>query len=183
MKQRGFTLLELLVVIAIIGVLSSVVLASLNASRDKAKAAQTASQVKQLRTALIMFVTDTGSYPSTCNLTCTTSTDPLNNALGVSGWAGPYFPTDLSIFEHQWGGHMTVGASDLDGDSIIDLYIFIDDDSPQTNSSDDQGTIPSESMVAIDTILDDGNISTGEVRGGGAWSTAPIGELVIRITP
>jgi hypothetical protein len=38
-------------------------------------------------------------------------------------------------------------------------------------------------MVAIDTILDDGNISTGEVRGGGAWSTAPIGELVIRITP
>lgn len=39
MKPRGFTLVELLVVIAIISLLSSVVLASLNTSREKARIA------------------------------------------------------------------------------------------------------------------------------------------------
>ncbi len=53
--QQGFTLIELLVVIAIIGILASVVLASLNTSRGSARDASRLTEVKQLQTALEIY--------------------------------------------------------------------------------------------------------------------------------
>lgn len=44
----GFTLIELLVVISIIGLLSSIVLTSVNSARNKAKVARAAADLKQL---------------------------------------------------------------------------------------------------------------------------------------
>ena len=63
-KSRGFTLIELLVVIAIIGILSSVVLASLNSAREKSRDARRLSDVKQLQLALELFFDSNGAYPS-----------------------------------------------------------------------------------------------------------------------
>lgn len=51
-KKGGFTLIELLVVIAIIGILSSVVLVSLNSARKKGTDTRVISDVQETRTAL-----------------------------------------------------------------------------------------------------------------------------------
>lgn len=51
-KPSGFTLIELLVVISIIGLLSSIVLTSVNSARSKARNAREKSDVRQIITAL-----------------------------------------------------------------------------------------------------------------------------------
>lgn len=62
--RRGFTLIELLVVIAIIGLLSSVVLASLNNARARARDARRISDLKQIQTALELYANSNGDYPT-----------------------------------------------------------------------------------------------------------------------
>ena len=64
---RGFTLIELLVVIAIIGILSSVVLASLNEARAKANDTKRISDLQQVQKALELYYGTYGAYPNTSN--------------------------------------------------------------------------------------------------------------------
>jgi prepilin-type N-terminal cleavage/methylation domain-containing protein len=60
---RGFTLVELLVVIAIIGIMSSVVLASVGIARGKARDAQRVTNLNQIANAIALYETDSGGIP------------------------------------------------------------------------------------------------------------------------
>ena len=65
--SRGFTLIELLVVIAIIGILSSVVLASLNTARGKGADAAAKSNIDNMRSqAELVYDQNSGLYAPVC---------------------------------------------------------------------------------------------------------------------
>ncbi|HCM44117.1 TPA: hypothetical protein DIS55_04180 [Candidatus Kaiserbacteria bacterium] len=86
---RGFTLIELLVVVAIIGLLSSVVLASLNGARVKGRDARRLADVKQIQLALELYYDDSDNkYPASV------SGNWLANVVGLT-------PTYISTMPHD----------------------------------------------------------------------------------
>ena len=98
-RQRGFTLIELLVVIAIIGVLSSVVLASLNTARVRSRDAARVATMKQVGNALALYYLDRNDYPPIAQNECggtegyTTSGNDFMSSLVTAGYL-PSFPID-----------------------------------------------------------------------------------------
>lgn len=59
-RKKGFTLIELLIVVAIIGVLSAVVLVSLNSARAKGRDAKRMSDMRQMQNAIELYMADNG---------------------------------------------------------------------------------------------------------------------------
>jgi len=61
--KRAFTLIELLVVIAIIGIISAIVVTSMEGARAQARDAARIAKAQQLSKALEMYYADNGYYP------------------------------------------------------------------------------------------------------------------------
>lgn len=112
--RQGFTLIELLVVIAIIGVLASVVLASLNSAREEGRIAAAQQTLRQIERAMILMYHDTGWYPTEETEQCPSidgigneisllhaNSGLVSNGRGWSGWDGPY----IQLGKDPWGGN------------------------------------------------------------------------------
>ena len=69
-KNKGFTLIELLVVVAIIGLLSAVVLVSLNSARKSAYDAKRKADLKQIANAFEMYYDTNSQYPTISSDLC-----------------------------------------------------------------------------------------------------------------
>jgi len=122
---RGFTLIELLVVISIIGLLSSIVLASLNSAREKAAVASIISNVREVEKALYLLADDenisawwqeTSFCPYNCDISLMVEdTNRLGKFLRVAPalpiGINMHYDNDLDVFVCGDGGTVYRGVN------------------------------------------------------------------------
>jgi len=80
-RLPGFTLIELMVVIVILGLLATIIMPKILDRPEQARRLTAKVQIKNIQSALALFKTDTGRFPTTSQ-----GLEALINDPGLKGW-------------------------------------------------------------------------------------------------
>ena len=155
MRRTAFTLIELIVVIAIIAILASIIAPNAFKAVEKAKISGTVGDWKGIKTGVMAYYSDMGSWPTNCNSPTNCASGDLFTGTASAGWDGPYldkWPTG------KWANTnitYTVGTANVFGSGgVSERYITL-------------SNVPSAAAQKIDTAVDGGttfNFTNGTSR-------------------
>jgi len=119
--QTGFTLIEIMVVVIIIGLLSTMVVPKLFASKGKAFVTKAKSDVSRIGSALDLYRLDNFTYPNTSEGLQALVTNP-----GKPNWTG-YLP---KVQKDPWGNDYQYQQPGTNNTNGYDLWSFGADGAP-----------------------------------------------------
>ena len=90
-KQTGFTLIEMMIVVAIMAIMSAMLAPTLFNQVSKAEKARTASDIRQIESALKFYRLDNYRYPTQSQGLQALITAPSGSE--ATSWNGPYLET------------------------------------------------------------------------------------------
>ncbi|MDR1280080.1 MAG: DUF1559 domain-containing protein [Opitutaceae bacterium] len=167
MKTRAFTLIELLTVIAIIGILAAIMIPTVGAVREKARAVQCTSNLRQIGNALQMFVGDNKDH-----LPGPVSSGQLTYvAINALGNTSPETTTALVDFLHPYLNEKRPQGTWTSPMFLCPSWARLRSDRHYTNASSDYyyGQAWQADQVFLGRYVAGG--------GGGGWSPVTISRI------